>query len=227
MLFRQLFDQGSSTYTYILADAASRKAVVIDPVLEQRQRDSQIIAELELQVLYLIETHVHADHITGGGLLKQHLGGQFVAGAGTKLSCADLLLEDTGVLTFGEHELKALATPGHTDGCTSWYTKGLVFTGDALLIRGCGRTDFQQGSSKKLYESVRNQLFTLPKETLVYPAHDYQGRTVSSIHEEICYNPRLKEGISESEFIKIMDTLDLPKPKKIDIAVPGNMRCGV
>lgn len=227
MIFRQLFDESSSTYTYILGDDNSRQAIVVDPVLEQVDRDAQVLSELDLKVVYLVETHVHADHITGGGLLKQKLGGSFVAGAATKLICADILVPDGESITAGSLTLKALSTPGHTDGCTSWLAGDRVFTGDTLLIRGCGRTDFQQGSSKKLYESVHGKLFTLPGETFVYPAHDYKGRTVSTIDEEMRFNPRLKKGISPDEFSDIMENLNLPKPKKIDMAVPGNMKCGV
>lgn len=227
MIFRQLFDGDSSTYTYIIADPQTKDAVIIDPVIEQVERDAEIVEQLQLKVLYLIETHVHADHITGGGILKQRLGGEFVAGVGTNLKCADQLIPDGGELTFGSLKIKALPTPGHTDGCTSWVMSDRVFTGDTLLIRGCGRTDFQQGSSEKLFESVRDGLFQLPDSTLVFPAHDYKGRTVSSIGEEKQWNPRLGLNTTKSEFESIMANLNLPKPKKIDQAVPGNLKCGV
>eukprot|EP00877_Chromochloris_zofingiensis_P012810 jgi/Chrzof1/7783/Cz02g36170.t1 len=228
MLFRQLYDAESSTYTYLLGDSISGEAVLIDPVLEQVDRDLQLVDELELHLTFAINTHCHADHITGTGKIKKarpDVKSVISKAAGAK---ADVLLQPNANITFGAHELLALATPGHTSGCMSLYTTsngGMVFTGDTLLIRGCGRTDFQGGSAAMLYDSVHTKLFTLPDATLVYPAHDYKGRTGSSIGEEKRYNLRLTK--PKEEFIKIMDNLGLPYPKKIDVAGPANLRCGL
>ncbi|EOX93135.1 PREDICTED: persulfide dioxygenase ETHE1 homolog, mitochondrial isoform X3 [Theobroma cacao] len=197
LLFRQLFEKESSTYTYLLADVSHprKPAVLIDPVDKTVERDLHLVKELGLKLIYAMNTHVHADHVTGTGLLKVR------------------------------------ATPGHTLGCVTYVTGSdqpqprMAFTGDALLIRGCGRTDFQGGSSRQLYESVHSQIFTLPEDTLVYPAHDYKGFTVSTVGEEKLYNPRLTR--DEETFEKIMENLNLPYPKMIDVAVPANMVCGL
>lgn len=226
MIFRQLFDHQSSTYTYIIADPDTREAAIIDPVIGQHDRDVEIVQQMGLKILYLIETHIHADHITGSSRLKKSLGGEIVAGETTGLRCADLLLADEQTLQVGGLELKARLTPGHTDGCTCWVMKDRVFTGDTLLIRGCGRTDFQQGDAKKLFLSVREKLFQLSDSTLVFPGHDYKGRTCSTIGEEKRFNPRLNLKVSESEFVEIMDNLNLSQPLLIEKAVPANMRCG-
>ncbi len=227
IIFRQLFESESSTYTYILADARTKEAILIDSVQETMDRDLQIIEELHLNLKVLLETHIHADHITASGPIREKLKVHIYAGAGTELKTADRLLKDGEVFEVGTMVFKTLATPGHTDGCTSFLMHDRVFTGDTLLIRGCGRTDFQQGSNEKLFNSVREKLFQLPDETLVYPAHDYKGRTCSSIGEEKEFNPRLKLSNSFEQFAEIMDGLNLPHPKKIDVAVPANNKSGL
>jgi sulfur dioxygenase len=228
MLFRQLFDQDSSTYTYLLADEVSRKAVIIDPVFEQVERDSTLVDELELELLWALDTHVHADHVTALGLLSQRCKARTVLSERSGAVCADRLVKHGDRIVFGQHELAVRETPGHTSGCLSYVSDAgkLAFTGDALLIRGCGRTDFQQGSATTLYRSVHEQIFSLPAETLLYPAHDYKGRTVSSVAEETRLNPRLGQGKSLEEFTRIMSELQLPYPRKMDVAVPSNVNCG-
>jgi sulfur dioxygenase len=227
MIFRQLFDSVTSTYTYILADGDSREGIIIDTVIENHTRDLQIIHELGINLVWILETHVHADHVTGASALKEKTGAKIGMGKATNITCADRLFSENEEIVFGDQHLKVISTPGHTDGCTSYYLKNYcVFTGDALLIRGCGRTDFQQGSSEKLFGNVRDKLFTLPDNTLVYPAHDYQGRTASSIAEEKQFNPRLKLSNTKDQFIEIMKNLKLEQPKQIEIAVPANLRCG-
>lgn len=233
MLFRQLYDAESSTYTYLLADEETREAVIIDPVLERVDRDATLIGELGLKLLYTLDTHVHADHITGSGTLRARLGAKSVLSERAGAGCPDVLVKDGDVLTFGRYALEVRETPGHTDGCVSYVTgdvtgdRRMVFTGDALLIRKTGRTDFQQGDARTLFRSVRERLFTLPAETLVYPAHDYEGRTVSTIGEEQRYNQRLGLEKSEAEFVSLMERLQLAYPKKIDEALPANLRCGL
>lgn len=229
MLFRQLFDQDTSTYTYLLADEASRKALIIDPVFEQIERDSTLIEELELELVWALDTHVHADHVTALGLLNQRFKARTVLSERSGAVCADRLVKQGDRITFGQHELEVRETPGHTNGCLSYICESprLAFTGDAVLIRGCGRTDFQQGSAAMLYRSVHEQIFSLPADTLLYPAHDYKGRTVSSVGEERRLNPRLGQGKSLEEFTRIMSQLQLPYPRRMDVAVPSNFNCGV
>ena len=224
---RQLFEKESSTYSYILWDQSNKEAVIIDPVVETFDRDMEILSELGVQLKYIIETHIHADHITSSGKIRNQTGAQIVLGYGSGLETADLLLKDGESISIGEHTIQAITTPGHTDGCTSFYADSVVFTGDTLMIRGCGRTDFQEGSNETLFHSVREKLFKLPDETLVYPGHDYKGRTCSSIWEEKQFNPRLGLNVSEAEFAKIMGGLNLAPPKKIDIAVPANLKSGL
>ncbi len=207
-------------------DRSTREAVIIDPVLETAERDAKLLDELNAKLLYILDTHVHADHITGAALLKSKTNAKTGVSEGAQVECADLNLKDGEILKFGSHQIKALATPGHTDSCMSYLIGQRVFTGDALLIRGCGRTDFQQGSSAKLYKSVTTKLFTLPPETEVFPAHDYRGLTHSTIALEIKHNPRLGGGKTEEEFIKTMNDLKLSQPKKIHEAVPANLKCG-
>jgi glyoxylase-like metal-dependent hydrolase (beta-lactamase superfamily II)/rhodanese-related sulfurtransferase len=228
LMFRQLFDPTSSTYTYLLGCARTRKSVLIDPVFEQARRDAALIEELGLTLLYTLDTHVHADHVTGAWLLKQRMGSQIALGAATKAINADRLLSPGEHIQFGDYYVEARATPGHTNDSLTYVLgdESMAFTGDALLIRGCGRTDFQQGSGHALYNSIWTQIFTLPDTCLLYPGHDYRGLTVTSVAEEKRFNPRLREGISERDFVGYMDNLNLPHPKQMDIAVPANLKCG-
>lgn len=229
MLFRQLFDPASSTYTYLLADEETREAVIIDSVLEQVDRDAQLIEELGVRLVYALDTHVHADHVTGSGSLGKRLGSKTVLGERSGVGCADLLVKEGDRVPFGHYYLEVRETPGHTDGCLTFVTgdHALAFTGDALLIRGCGRTDFQQGNSRAMYASVHEKILSLPDDTLVYPGHDYKGRTCSSVGEEKRHNPRLGEGKSPEQFVEIMANLQLAPPKQIAVAVPANLHCGV
>jgi glyoxylase-like metal-dependent hydrolase (beta-lactamase superfamily II)/rhodanese-related sulfurtransferase len=228
LVFRQLQDLKSSTYTYLLADGEMRAAVLIDPVFEQARRDAALIDELGLELLYTLDTHVHADHVTGAWLLKQSAGSQIALAAASGAENIDVALAHGDRINFGRRHLEARATPGHTNGCMTFVLDDLsmAFTGDALLIRGAGRTDFQQGSAHTLYRSVTEQIFSLPPECLVYPAHDYRGQTCSSVGEEKRFNPRIGLEHSEGDFVGYMENLGLPHPKQIDIAVPANMRCG-
>ncbi|KAL0984790.1 hypothetical protein UPYG_G00146930 [Umbra pygmaea] len=227
IVFRQLFESVSSTYTYLLADKASREAVLIDPVLETVDRDVKLIEELGFNLKVAVNTHCHADHITGTGLLKTRLVGLKSAISKHSGANADILLSEGDKIRFGKYHLLVRETPGHTDGCVTLVTgdHSMAFTGDALLIRGCGRTDFQQGCSRRLYESVHQKIFTLPPECLIFPAHDYKGQTASTVAEEKRFNPRLTKSVEE--FVEIMANLNLPKPAQIDIAVPANLVCGV
>eukprot|EP00262_Sarcandra_glabra_P021246 TRINITY_DN8868_c0_g1_i2.p1 TRINITY_DN8868_c0_g1~~TRINITY_DN8868_c0_g1_i2.p1 ORF type:complete len:310 (-),score=46.15 TRINITY_DN8868_c0_g1_i2:188-1117(-) len=235
LLFRQLFEKDSSTYTYLLADVGhpEKPALLVDPVDKTVDRDLSLIQDLGLKLIYAINTHVHADHVTGTGLIKGRMPGVKSIISKASNSKADLLVEASDKIYFGNIFLEVRPTPGHTLGCVTYVTGDgpdqpqprMAFTGDALLIRGCGRTDFQGGSSHQLYKSVHSQIFTLPKDTLVYPAHDYKGFTVSTVGEEILYNPRLAK--DEETFENIMEKLKLPYPKMIDIAVPANMVCGL
>lgn len=228
MIFRQLFDPQSSTYSYLLADERSRDAVLIDPVFEQARRDRALIAELRVTLKYTLETHVHADHVTGAWLLKQRLGSRIALAAASGAHGADVALAHGDRIEFGARYLEARETPGHTNGCLTYVLddETMAFTGDALLIRGCGRTDFQQGSARTLYRSVHSQIFTLPSTCLLYPGHDYRGLTVTSVDEERRLNPRLGAGIGEGDFAGYMNNLGLPHPKQIDVAVPANLKCG-
>jgi len=226
MIFRQLFEPESSTYTYLLGCPQSGAALLVDPVLESAERDLDAVRGLGLTLAWTVETHVHADHVTAAARLRALAGCKVAFPAGEEISGADAYLSELAPLGLGTLELTALYTPGHTDNHHCYLVDGRVFTGDALLIDGCGRTDFQGGSAATLYRSVHDKLFGLPDDTLVYPAHDYQGRRVSNIGQERARNPRLGTGKSEAEFIAIMAALDLPYPKKIDVAVPANRRCG-
>ena len=227
MIFRQLFDPQSSTYTYLLADAATREAVLIDPVFEQSRRDAALVQELGLRLTATLETHVHADHVTGAWLLKRKLGSRIGAPAAGGVEGADFLVGEEPV-RFGASSLEPRHTPGHTGACTTYVLddRSLAFTGDALLIRGCGRTDFQSGDARQLFRSVREQIFSLPDRCLLYPGHDYRGLTVTSVGEEKLYNPRLGEAVGEADFVGYMQHLGLPHPKQMDVAVPANLRCG-
>lgn len=223
--FKQLFEAETCTYTYLLHDSQTMEGVIIDPVKEMVERDLKLIEELGIVLKYNLETHVHADHITGAHILREKTGAKVVYGAAAAVSCADIAVRNGDTLSIGEFKVQVISTPGHTDGCSSYYIDGKVFTGDAMLIRSCGRTDFQQGSAKNLFHSVTTRLFNLPNETIVYPAHDYNGNTSSTIGEEKSFNKRLANR-TEGDFIKLMEGLNLPNPKHIDIAVPANMKCG-
>ena len=226
MLFRQLFDRESSTYTYLIADQNTQSALLVDPVLEQIQRDLTLILELGLSLKYCLETHIHADHITGTHQLRNQTGCQGIVPALADIACADDKIQDGQILTLGPIQIQAIATPGHTNSHMAyWVNQDRVLTGDALLIRGCGRTDFQNGNAGILFDSVTQKLFTLPKETLVYPGHDYHGQTVSTIGEEKQYNPRFL-GKNRQDFIQFMGALNLGQPQKMMAAIPANEHCG-
>ena len=227
-LFRQLFDPVSSTYTYLLADAAAGEAILIDPVFEQARRDGALIREFGLRLRATVDTHEHADHVTAAWRLKQIHGSEIVAGARSGAERADRYAGHGETIAFGRHALTIRATPGHTAGCITLVMDdlGMAFTGDCLLVRGCGRTDFQGGDARTMYRSIHQQIFTLPDACLLYPGHDYRGNTVTSVAEERAFNPRLGGALSESDFAGYMDNLALPHPKQIEIAVPANRQCG-
>ena len=227
MIFKQLHEPLSSTYTYLLGDPDSGLAILIDPVIAAMDRDLAEVHRLGLKLAYTLDTHIHADHITAALEMKRAVGSKIAAPAYDRLPCADVNIEEGIPLRVGSVVLHPLHTPGHTDGHFAYLFDDRVFTGDALLIEGCGRTDFQNGDAEALYRSVHNKLFTLPDETLVYPAHDYEERFVSSIAQEKRRNPRLGEGKTLDQFEDIMRNLNLPYPKFIDYAVPGNQQCGI
>src|SRR5438876_2069603 len=228
LIFRQLFDPQSSTYSYLLGDSRAREAVLIDPVFEQARRDAALVSELGLTLVATLETHVHADHVTAAWLLKRQFGGAIALSAASGAEGADRYLAHGDRVKFGARYLEVRATPGHTHGCVTYVLddESMAFTGDCLLIRGSGRTDFQQGDPRAMYSSVRSQILTLPPACLLYPAHDYRGLTVTSVAEERSFNPRLGGDIGEADFVGYMTNLGLPHPKLIDIAVPANLRCG-
>merc|ERR1711936_1044697 len=226
-MFRQLFDRESCTYTYLLADSLSKEAVLIDPVIELSERDASLVKELGLKLKYVMNTHVHADHITGTGILKKLLPGVQSVISTKSGAEADVLVKDGDKISFGDHSLEVAETPGHTAGCVTYLNReeGHAFTGDTLLVRGCGRTDFQGGSASTLYKSVWTKILALPENTVLYPAHDYKGQTATTVGEEKRFNPRLTK--KEEEFIDIMGNLNLAYPKKIDVSLPANMVCGL
>jgi sulfur dioxygenase len=226
VIFRQLFDKESSTFTYLVADEGSRKAALIDPVVEHVDRDLLLAKELGVEIAVILDTHVHADHITGAGTLRERTGAKTHFSARGGPACADVLLNDGDLVHVGELVIRALATPGHTDSCMSYVVGDRVFTGDALMVRGCGRTDFQEGDASTLWRSVHDKLFVLPDATYVYPAHDYRGQTCSTIGEEKRWNPRLGDSATVASFVELMHALHLPPPAKIDEAVPANKACG-
>lgn len=229
MIFRQLFDRESCTYTYLLADEVTREAALVDPVRELVDRDLSVLAELGLTLKYTLETHVHADHITGAGTLRQKVGSKSVLSVRAGVDCADISVSHGDSLQLGSLRLEVRETPGHTNTCVSYFVpdEDMIFTGDTLMIRGCGRTDFQEGSSATLYASVHEQVFSLDDATRIYPGHDYKGRTMTTVAEEKAHNPRLGGGRSVDEFVEIMANLNLSQPKKIAVAVPANQNCGL
>lgn len=226
MLFRQLFEPVSCTYTYVIADDYGTEAVIIDPVLEQMPLYTQLLQEWDLKLVYSVDTHTHADHITASGCLREATQCAIALGDRAVATCVDIRLKDGDTLKVGKQTLKALYTPGHTDDHFSYLLDDKVFTGDCLLIRATGRTDFQNGDPHVHYDSLFNKILRLPEQTYVYPAHDYKGMMVSTIGEEKRLNPRLQV-TTEAQYVEMMNNLNLPKPKLIDIAVPANQRCGL
>lgn len=230
LIFRQLFDAASSTYTYLLADTQTREAVLIDTVFEQHLRDLALVEELGLKLVAVLDTHCHADHVTGAWLMQAATGCRIGVSKryGDAMQGADLLLDHGDRVAFGQRHLDVRATPGHTDGCLCFVSddQGMAFTGDSLLIRGAGRCDFQQGSAHTLFRSITEQIFSLPDDCLIYPAHDYNGRTMSSVAEERRHNPRIGGQADERDFVGFMENLNLPHPKQLAVAVPANLRSG-
>jgi glyoxylase-like metal-dependent hydrolase (beta-lactamase superfamily II) len=227
MIFRQLFEPLSNTYSYLLGCEDTGLAVLIDPVIVSMDRDLAEISRLGLTLAYSLDTHIHADHITAALALKDKVGSKIAAPAFDRLPCADVGIEEGTLFKVGSIELQPLHTPGHTAGHFAYLLGDRLLSGDALLIEGCGRTDFQNGDADALYASVTEKLFSLPDDTLVYPAHDYEGRRVSCIAQEKKRNPRLGQQRTLEQFRHIMANLNLPYPKFIDFAVPGNLQCGV
>lgn len=226
MLVRQLFDAQTFTFTYIVADNFGSDAIIIDPVDSKVEQYMKLLKELNLKLKYVFDTHVHADHITAAGKLRELTDCITLLGAGTNAKCVSKVVKDGEKIQVGTLEFTVLETPGHTQDSYCLYTPTMVFTGDTLFVRGTGRTDFQAGNPVDQYNSIVNKLFSLPEETLVYPGHDYNGNTRSSIWEEKNFNPRLA-GKSVAEFKEIMDNLNLPNPKLMDVAVPANLACGL
>ena len=228
LVFRQLFDPQSSTYTYLLGDRPSGQAVLIDPVFEQVRRDVALVGELGLTLVATLETHVHADHVTGAWLLKQRTGSRIMLAKASGAAGADRYLSQDDVVAFGGRRLMVRATPGHTNGCLTYVLddRSMAFTGDCLMIRGAGRTDFQGGDASAMYRSIHEQIFTLPDDCLLYPSHDYRGLTVTSVGEERRFNPRIGGEIGVGDFTGYMKNLGLAHPKLMDVAVPANLRCG-
>ncbi len=227
MFIEQLFDAVTSTYSYLLWDEKTKHAALIDSVKEQVERDVTLINQLGLTLKYTLETHIHADHITGSGLLRDEFNCQVGVHKNSNSDCADILLSDGDALKLGDESIDIIYTPGHTDTDISYRIDGAIFSGDTLLVNGCGRTDFQSGDASSLYHSVTVKLFSLDDETVVYPGHDYHGFTATTIGREKSFNPRLGNNRSEEEFIAIMDGLILDPPARIEIAVPGNQHCGL
>ncbi|TXH69615.1 MAG: MBL fold metallo-hydrolase [Thiothrix sp.] len=230
MIFRQLFEKDSSTYTYLLACESTGQCVLIDPVIDTLERDLRVLQDLGLTLTYTLETHIHADHLSAGKKLREFTGCKIAVPALDKLACADIGVQEGTPFQVGQLALHPLFTPGHTSTHHAYlFDNGMqkvLFTGDALLIEACGRTDFQSGDAHALYRSVTEKFFSLPDETLVYPAHDYEGRQITTIGQEKNRNPRLGKDKTEAEFVAIMQGLNLPYPRKIDFAVPGNQACG-
>jgi sulfur dioxygenase len=226
MEMRQLFDPQSSTYSYLVWNRESLEAALIDPVQEQLNRDIKLVRQLGLGLKYTLETHVHTDHITGSGYLRQTFNSIVLVHENSKTKCADVLIKGGDFIPLGSNRIDVLHTPGHTDSSISYLVDGAVFTGDTLLIGGCGRTDLPSGNPGTLYDSITRKLFTLPGDTVVYPGHDYQGRTSSTISEEKAFNPRLGNNNSRDEFISIMSGRHSNPPYRMHEAFPSNLRCG-
>ncbi len=225
LIFRQLFDKETGTYTYVLADKETKEAVIIDSVKKHSELYLNLFKELDINLKYIIDTHIHADHITAAASLKEKTGAKIVLGEKTGIKEADILLKEGESLEFGEFKIKAIPTPGHTNGCTTYLVNNMLFTGDTLLYRSSGRVDFQEGSAEKLYESLQ-KLFKFDDETLVYPGHNYEGFTLSTIGEEKKFNKFIGGDISKEEFIVKVNSRGLPLPKYMDIAVPANTHLG-
>ncbi|WP_347016065.1 MBL fold metallo-hydrolase [Acinetobacter seifertii] len=226
MFFKQFFEKESSTYTYMLGCEETREAVLIDPVASDIEIYAKELEQHQFTLIYTLDTHVHADHITAANLLRERFHCKSVLHKNSDVSCGDILITDGCMLKLGKLSIEARYTPGHTNACTSYLVGNMVFTGDALLIDGCGRTDFQQGNAGTLYDSIHKQLFSLPDDTIVYPGHDYKGRLSSTIGNERLNNSRLGQNRSREDFIKLMNNLNLPYPKQIDKALPANQACG-
>ena len=225
MIFKQVFDIKSSTYTYLIASAKGREAVIIDPVIENVDEYIKYLKELDLKLVKVIDTHIHADHITGASKLKKATSCMILMGEHTPAETVEIKVKDEEIIKLDQLEIKALHTPGHTSDSYSFLMNNHLFSGDTLLINGTGRTDFQNGSAKDAYNSIFNRLLVLPEETLLYPAHDYNGKKVSSIGNEKKFNPRLQVR-NEEEYIEIMNNLNLPEPKSMDINVTRNIKLG-
>src|SRR3982075_102709 len=226
MIFRQMFDSVSGTYSYLLASRAGGEALILDPVLEKVDRYCQLLRELDLRLVKAVDTHLHADHVTGLGELRDRTHCVTIMGEQSKADVVAMRVADGDKVTIEGLSLGVMYTPGHTDDSYSYLMGDRVFTGDTLLIRGTGRTDFQNGDARAQYDSIFNRLLKLPEETLVYPAHDYKGETVSTIGEEKAFNPRLQVK-SIDEYVELMNNLNLPNPKLMDVAVPANMKVGL
>ena len=223
---RQYFDYESCAYTYLLFDPYNKTSVIIDPVLEQFERDMETVKKLNLELIGILETHVHADHITGAFTIRKKTGTPIYYGSESGVQGTDFMLNDGDCIHVGQFEVKTIHTPGHTKGCVSYYTCGMLFTGDTLFIGGTGRTDFQDGDPGTLYDSVTKKLFQYPEDTKVFPAHDYSGAMLSTIGEEKKWNPNVGKSIDKDKFVAAEKVKNRPYPKKIDLAVPANLKCG-
>ena len=225
MIFRQLFDKKSSTFSYLITSEKNNEALIIDPVLDNVEEYTNLLNKFDLKLVKVIDTHIHADHITGASKLKVQTNCTTIMGEQTPADAVELKVKDKEIIKLDQIEIKALYTPGHTSDSFSFLINGYLFSGDTLLINGTGRTDFQNGSAKDAYNSIFNKILKLPEETLLYPAHDYNGEKVSSIGKEKKFNPRLQVN-SENEYIEIMNKLNLPEPKMMDINVARNIKLG-
>jgi sulfur dioxygenase len=226
LVFRQLFDYDTWTYTYLLGDSVSGEAVLIDTVRERVERDLMLLKELGLQLKFVFDTHVHADHITGAAKLRDRTGAKIAVARSAGVSCSDISLDDNQELTFGPYKIKAISTPGHTDTCMTFFSEGMLFTGDTLFVRDVGRTDFQQGSNEKMFHSIKAKIFSYPDNTVIYPGHDYKGHLKSTVGEEKMFNEKLGRDASFSLFSQRMVEMNLGPPKRLAVSVPANLLCG-